>query len=243
MFVAAIVLHLMRVFFTGAFRKPRELTWLIGLTMLFSALLEGYLGYSMVDDLLSGMGLAIGYGVALSVPVIGGNLALAIWGGPYPGTHAFESRMYIGHVFLLPLLIGTLLAVHLALVAARHHTQFRPRAGRARDGCSACPTFPGQAPRSLGLMLAVAAVLFAARRARADQPDLAVGPLRDRAEHQRRAARLVPGLADRRAAPGARLRRHRSATTRSCQTRSGAARCSRSSCWPCSSPTRGSSGA
>ena len=160
-FVAAIVLHLMRVFFTGAFRKPRELTWLIGLTMLFTTLLEGYLGYSMVDDLLSGMGLAIGYGVALSVPFIGGNLALAIWGGPYPGTHAFESRMYIGHVFLLPVLIGTLLAVHLALVASRHHTQFKTKPRQSERRLVGVPMFPGQTPRSLGLLLAVAAVLFA----------------------------------------------------------------------------------
>ena len=72
-FIAAIVLHLMRVFFTGAFRKPRELTWFLGLMLLFTALLEGYLGYSLVDDLLSGMGLAIGYGVALSIPLIGGQ--------------------------------------------------------------------------------------------------------------------------------------------------------------------------
>src|SRR5436189_748820 len=69
-FVAAIVLHLMRIFFTGAFRKPRELTYIIGLSMLFLTLLEGYAGYSMVDDLLSGMGLAIGYGVALSIPFV-----------------------------------------------------------------------------------------------------------------------------------------------------------------------------
>ena len=68
-FVAAIVLHLLRIFFTGAFRKPRELTYLIGLAMLFTSLLEGYLGYSLVDDLLSGMGLAIGYWVALVAPV------------------------------------------------------------------------------------------------------------------------------------------------------------------------------
>ena len=64
-FVAAIFLHLLRVFFTGAYRKPRELTYWIGLTMLFTALLEGYLGYSLIDDLLSGMGLALGYGVVL----------------------------------------------------------------------------------------------------------------------------------------------------------------------------------
>src|SRR5213595_3935551 len=82
-FVAAIVIHLLRIFFTGAFRKPRELTYLIGLIMLFLGLLEGYLGYSMVEDLLSGMGLAIGYSVALSLPLVGGNLGLLIWGAPY----------------------------------------------------------------------------------------------------------------------------------------------------------------
>jgi ubiquinol-cytochrome c reductase cytochrome b subunit len=158
-FVAAIVIHLLRVFFTGAFRRPRELTYLIGLLMLFLALLEGYLGYSMVDDLLSGMGLVIGYGVALSIPFIGGNLALLIWGAPYPGTHSFESRMFIGHVFLFPAILAGLMGAHLALVALRHHTQFRgPRATERR--LIGVPAFPGQAPRSLGLMVATAALLF-----------------------------------------------------------------------------------
>jgi ubiquinol-cytochrome c reductase cytochrome b subunit len=156
-FVVSIVLHLIRVFFTGAFRRPRELTYLIGVVMLFATLVEGYLGYSLVDDLLSGMGLAIGYGTALSVPVIGGNLGLALWGAPFPGAHAFESRMYVAHVFLLPGLIGTLIAVHLALVASRHHTQFRPRSEHRLRGV---PMFPGQAPRSIALALAVVALLF-----------------------------------------------------------------------------------
>ena len=159
-FVAAIVLHLLRVFFTGAFRKPRELTWIIGLLMLFTTLLEGYLGYSMVDDLLSGMGLAIGYGVAESLPVVGGHLALGIWGSPYPGEPAFESRMYIGHVFLLPVLIGTLIAMHLALVASRHHTQFPRRGGKSQSKLLGSPAFPAQVPRSLGLLFATAALLF-----------------------------------------------------------------------------------
>ena len=159
-FVAAIVLHLMRIFFTGAFRKPRELTYLIGLIMLFVTLLEGYLGYSMVDDLLSGMGLAIGYGVALSTPIVGSNLALLLWGSPFPGDHAFESRMYIAHVLLLPMLIATLIGLHLALVASRHHTQFRRVARKQTERkLLGVPTFPGQAPRSLGLLFAVAAVL------------------------------------------------------------------------------------
>jgi ubiquinol-cytochrome c reductase cytochrome b subunit len=158
-FVAAIVLHMLRIFFTGAFRKPRDLTYFIGLTMLGLALLEGYLGYSLVDDLLSGMGLAIGYSVVLSIPFFGANLGALIWGGPFPGTPAFWSRMYIAHVFLLPVLIGTLITVHLLLVAFRHHTQFREDR-KTEKKVVGVPTFPGQTPRSLGLMLAVAGVLF-----------------------------------------------------------------------------------
>ena len=88
-FVAAIVLHLLRIFFTGAYRKPRELTYVIGVLMLFLTLPEGYLGYSLADDLLSGMGLAIGYAVALSIPVVGANFGLLIWGAPFPGDESF----------------------------------------------------------------------------------------------------------------------------------------------------------
>jgi ubiquinol-cytochrome c reductase cytochrome b subunit len=159
-FMVSIVLHLFRVFFTGAFRKPRELTWIIGLIMLFTGLLEGFLGYSLVDDLLSGMGIAIAYSVAMSIPVIGGPLALAIWGAPFPGKPAFFSRMYIAHVFLFPILIGTLIAIHLALVAARHHTQFRESPRHTDRRLIGVPTFPGQAPRSLALMFGTFGLLF-----------------------------------------------------------------------------------
>jgi ubiquinol-cytochrome c reductase cytochrome b subunit len=160
LFMVAIVLHLMRVFFTGAFRKPRELTWMIGLTLLFTALLEGYLGYSLVDDLLSGMGLAIGYGVGLSIPLIGGPLVLAIFGAPFPGTPEFFSRMYIAHVLIIPLLLATLIAVHLALVAARHHTQFRESSRTTEKRIVGVPLFPGQAPRSLAIVFFTAGLLF-----------------------------------------------------------------------------------
>jgi ubiquinol-cytochrome c reductase cytochrome b subunit len=158
-FVASIVLHMLRVFFTGAFRKPRDVTYYLGIAMLGLALLEGYLGYSMVDDLLSGMGIAIGYSVALSIPFIGAELAQLIWGAPFPGDPQFWSRMYIGHVFLLPLAIATLLGLHLFLIAARHHTQFKRRK-ESESKVVGVPTFPGQVPRSLGLFFAVVAVLF-----------------------------------------------------------------------------------
>jgi ubiquinol-cytochrome c reductase cytochrome b subunit len=158
-FIVAIVLHVWRVFFTGAFRKPRELVWYVGIVMLMLALLEGFLGYSLVDDLLSGMGLAIAYSVALSIPLIGGNLGLLLWGGPFPGPPHFEPRIYIAHVLLLPIAIGLLLALHIALIAARHHTQF---GGSTRNEARVVglPAFPGYAPRSIAIAFAVAAVLF-----------------------------------------------------------------------------------
>jgi ubiquinol-cytochrome c reductase cytochrome b subunit len=159
-FIAAIVLHVIRIFFTGAYRKPRELTYIVGVLMLFISLLEGYLGYSLADDLLSGMGLAIGYGVALSIPFVGANLALLIWGGQFPGDPDFWSRMYIAHVLIFPVIIATLIAVHLALVASRHHTQFAGEPPRSERKVVGLPALPGYAPRSLGLFFSVAAVLF-----------------------------------------------------------------------------------
>ena len=159
-FLVAILLHLFRVFFTGAYRKPRGLIWALGVTMLFTSLLEAYMGYSLVDDLLSGMGLVIGYSVGLSIPFVGANLMEWLFHGPYPGQHVFWPRMYIAHVLLFPILIGMLLTAHLLLVALRHHTQFKRRRAQSNHVVMGVPTFPGQTPRSLGLLLAVAGVLF-----------------------------------------------------------------------------------
>jgi ubiquinol-cytochrome c reductase cytochrome b subunit len=159
-FLVAIMLHLFRVFFTGAYRKPRGLIWALGVTMLFASLLEAYMGYSLVDDLLSGMGLVIGYSVGLSIPFVGANLMEWLFHGPFPGQHVFWPRMYIAHVLLFPILIGMLLTAHLLLVALRHHTQFKKRRAQSNHVVMGVPTFPGQTPRSVGLMLAVAGVLF-----------------------------------------------------------------------------------
>jgi ubiquinol-cytochrome c reductase cytochrome b subunit len=157
--LASIVVHVIRVFFTGAFRKPRDLTYTIGATLLVITLLEGYVGYSLPDDLLSGAGLSIGYAVALAIPIVGANLAFLIWDGQFPGTQAFESRLYIAHVFIIPALIGVLIAIHLALIMIPKHTQFRGR-GRTEQNVIGTPTWPAYALRSLGLMFAVAAVLL-----------------------------------------------------------------------------------
>ncbi len=157
-FIVAIVLHLVRILLSGAYRKPRELNYWVGVTMLGLAILEGFLGYSLVDDLLSGMGLAIAYSVALSVPLLGGPLAFLIWNGEYPGTASFWPRLEVLHVFLIPMAIATLLAIHLAQIVRQHHTQF-PWEGSERV-VRGTPTWPGYALRSIGLFLVVAGVLF-----------------------------------------------------------------------------------
>jgi ubiquinol-cytochrome c reductase cytochrome b subunit len=157
-FLVAIVLHLMRIFYTGAFRRPREINYMIGVTLMGVAILEGYVGYSLLDDLLSGMGLAIGNGAALSIPGVGGALSSLVWDGPFPGGDAFLPRLFIVHVFILPALIATLIAVHLVLIIRPHHTQFRGP-GRREVNVVGSPMWPGYALRSAGLLTAVAGLL------------------------------------------------------------------------------------
>ncbi|MBV9838170.1 MAG: ubiquinol-cytochrome c reductase cytochrome b subunit [Solirubrobacterales bacterium] len=158
-FIASIVLHLIRIFFTGAYRKPRDINYYIGLTMLMLAILEGFAGYSLADDLLSGMGLAIAYSVAFSIPFVGAQLAYLIWGGPFPGSSAFLPRLEIVHVLLIPAALAVLIGVHLAMIVRQHHSQF-PGPGRRERNVVGTPMWPAYALRSLGLMLAVASVLF-----------------------------------------------------------------------------------
>lgn len=158
-FVGAIVLHMMRVLLTGAFRKPRQPIYYLGLLMLALALPEGYLGYSLVDDLLSGMGLAIGYSVVLSIPFLGPNLAMLLWGREFPGSTDFESRIFIIHTLIIPVAIGILIGLHLLLIMLNHHTQFRGR-GRRESNVVGTPMWPGYTLRSLGLMAFVTGGLF-----------------------------------------------------------------------------------
>jgi ubiquinol-cytochrome c reductase cytochrome b subunit len=158
-FIASIVLHLVRIFFTGAYRKPRDLNYYIGLAMLMLAILEGFAGYSLVDDLLSGMGLAIAYSVAMSIPFIGAQLAYLVWDGPFPGSSSFLARLEVVHVLLIPAALVILITIHLAMIMRQHHSQF-PGPGRRERNVVGTPMWPAYALRSVGLMFAVAAVLF-----------------------------------------------------------------------------------
>ena len=130
-FTAAIGAHAARIFFTGAFRRPRRLNWCIGVTLLALAIANGFMGLSLLDDLLSGTGLRIAYTFAQSVPVIGPDLAFFVFAGEFPA-EGMISNLYWLHVLIIPLAIGGLLAAHLAQVFARTHTQFP--GGRRREG-------------------------------------------------------------------------------------------------------------
>ena len=140
-FVGAIALHMARVFFTGAFRRPREINWVVGVLLLILALAAGFTGYSLPDDLLSGTGLRITQAIILAIPFIGERLTYLIFGGEWPGTDII-GRLYPVHILLIPAAIVALLAVHLALVWRQKHTQFRARDAPSATS-SACAVWPG----------------------------------------------------------------------------------------------------
>jgi len=156
-FVGAIVLHMLRVFFTGAFRKPRELNWVIGIVLLLLALGAGFTGYSLPDDLLSGTGLRIAYSVLLSIPLLGPLLGFITLGGEFPGTDVL-GRLHLMHVLLIPAGLVAMLTAHLVILFRQRHTQ-KPGPGRTERNVVGEPLFPTQAMVSLSLFAFVIAVL------------------------------------------------------------------------------------
>ena len=140
LFLAGIFAHMIRIFFTGAYRKPREINWLIGIIILTLGMLEGLFGYSLPDDLLSGAGLRITEGVLQSVPLVGTYLAFFLFGGPFPGNQVI-GRLYIIHVLLIPALLLALITVHLFLTFYQKHTQM-PGKGRTNENVVGAPLYP-----------------------------------------------------------------------------------------------------
>ncbi|MBW3562592.1 MAG: ubiquinol-cytochrome c reductase cytochrome b subunit [Actinobacteria bacterium] len=155
--VAAVVVHLLRVFFTGAFRRPREINWMIGVTLLLLAMFNGFTGYSLPDDVLSGTGLRIGHAIAESIPLVGTWIAALGFGGPFPGEQII-GRLYAAHVFLVPGALFALVSVHLALIVRQYHTQF-PGPGRREDNVVGLRMWPSYMTMSVGLFFVVFAVL------------------------------------------------------------------------------------
>jgi ubiquinol-cytochrome c reductase cytochrome b subunit len=161
-FMAAIVVHLMRVFFTGAFRKPREFNWILGIGLLTLGIVEGFLGYSLPDDLLSGTGIRIAHAIIQAVPVVGTFFAFLLFGGEFPGI-AFIPRIYTVHILLLPGIFLALITVHLMLVWYQKHTQY-PGPGRTEKnvvGYSLMPIYMAKAGGFFFIVFGVTAFLGA----------------------------------------------------------------------------------
>ena len=152
-FIGGMMLHLVRVFFTGAFRKPRELNWVVGSLMLLLGTLEGFTGYSLPDDLLSGTGVRISYSFFEAIPVVGTYLAFLAWGGEYPGDD-IVSRLYSVHVLLIPGLLLGLISVHMILLVYQKHTQW-PGPGRTEDNVVGFPLLPMYLAKSSGFFFIV----------------------------------------------------------------------------------------
>lgn len=156
-FMASILLHLLRTFFTGAFRRPRELMWLTGMVLVVVGIGAGFTGYSLPDDLLSGTGLAIGYSTLLSVPFVGPFVAFLGLGGEFPGPDLIP-RLFVLHVMILPAVLVALVGVHLGLLVRVRHTQ-HPGPDRTERNVTGLPLFPSQTMISLATFAATAALL------------------------------------------------------------------------------------
>ena len=176
LFLAAMSVHLMRVFFTGAFRRPRELNWVVGLTLLVLGIANGFFGYSLLDDLLSGTGVRVAYSIALSIPLIGPQVAFAVFGGEFPDD-AIIPRFYTLHVLILPAIIGLLVGIHLALVWRQRHTQF-PGRKRTEDNVVGIRVWPAFAFKSIGLLFLTGAVIAALGGWAQINPIWAYGPFK-----------------------------------------------------------------
>jgi ubiquinol-cytochrome c reductase cytochrome b subunit len=156
-FIAAIVVHLCRIFFTGAFRRPREINWIVGVTLLLLAIFNGFTGYSLPDDLLSGTGLRIAYSFVLSIPVVGTWMAFLIFGGEFPAEQII-GRLFVVHVMIVPGLLFALIGVHLAILWRQKHTQF-PGRGRTESNVVGSKFWPTYAMKSVGLFFGVFSVV------------------------------------------------------------------------------------
>ena len=159
LFVAAAGLHMLRVFFTGAFRKPRELNWVVGFLLFLMGMAAGFTGYSLPDDLLSGNGLRIIDGMIKGIPVIGPAVSSGFFGGEFPGTEVV-ARLYSLHIMIVPALIIVLMGVHLMMVVIHKHTHYSGP-GRRDDNVVGYPLMPVYVAKAGGFFFLVFGVIAA----------------------------------------------------------------------------------
>jgi ubiquinol-cytochrome c reductase cytochrome b subunit len=175
-FVAGMLVHMMRVFFTGAFRKPREINWLFGFLLLFLGMFDGFLGYSLPDDLLSGTGVRFMEGALLSVPVVGTYLSFFLFGGQFPGNDVVP-RFFTIHVLLIPGIMLGLLVGHLILVFYHKHTQWAGP-GKTNNNVVGTPFMPVYMAKAGGFFFVVFGVVSLMAAVATVNPIWAYGPYR-----------------------------------------------------------------
>ncbi|MFT4921896.1 MAG: cytochrome b-561 [Haloarculaceae archaeon] len=155
--IASMALHMLRVFFSGAYRNPRELNWLVGTGLAGATMFAAYTGYSLPFDEFASTAVGIGYNVALSIPIIGETVGSLVFGGNFPSS-ATIPRLYFLHVLVLPLVIAGLLGLHMLILVRQKHTEAQRDAdvGDVQEDDDSIviglPAFPNQ--------LAVSAVVF-----------------------------------------------------------------------------------
>lgn len=165
LFIASTVLHMLRILLTGAFRRPRELNYLLGIVLFTLTLLEGFIGYSLIYDSLAGTGIRIAYSSLLALPVIGDQVAFWLFGGPFPTGEAIP-RFFVAHVMLMPAALLGLTGLHLALIVRQRHTQFPKRGVDGHAYVLGKPLWPHQFAITttlvlwIGGLLALAAILI-----------------------------------------------------------------------------------
>ncbi|NJP99773.1 cytochrome bc1 complex cytochrome b subunit [Streptomyces zingiberis] len=175
-FLASMFVHMMRVFFTGAFRKPREINWLFGFLLFVLGMFTGFTGYSLPDDLLSGTGVRFMEGAILAVPVVGTYLSMFLFGGEFPG-HDVIPRFFAAHVLLLPGIMLGLLVAHLILVFYHKHTQF-PGPGKTNTNVVGMPLLPVYMAKAGGFFFLVFGVIAILSALFTINPIWALGPYR-----------------------------------------------------------------
>jgi ubiquinol-cytochrome c reductase cytochrome b subunit len=175
-FIAAMFVHMFRVFFTGAFRKPREVNYVFGFLLLFLGFFDGFLGYSLPDDLLSGTGIRFMEGAVLSVPIVGTYISFFLFGGEFPGVDIVP-RFFTIHVLLIPGIMAGLLVAHLILVFYHKHTQF-PGPGRTNNNVVGMPLLPVYMAKAGGFFFLVFGVIAALSAVASINPVWAYGPYR-----------------------------------------------------------------
>lgn len=153
LFVAAMIVHMLRVFFTGAYRKPREINWLIGVGLFSLGLVEGFAGYSLPDDLLSGTGLRFVDGLIRSIPLVGSYIEFFLFGGEFPGDEIIP-RLYMAHILLIPAILLGLIGAHMLLLVYHKHTQW-PGPGRTEQNVVGYPMLPVYAAKAGGFFFVV----------------------------------------------------------------------------------------